>query len=109
MRSRRSRWRGLAKAWAYPCLRLLVVLPLAALVLAMLTLGSSVGPGRIAVLAEAVAWGVALTAITELLSLFDGLTLAAVAGAWGLVCLGLLVIGLRARRLWPDWVNASLM
>jgi hypothetical protein len=86
---------------------LLVVLPLAALALAILTLGSKVGNGRLGVLAGAVIWGVALTAITEVLSLFGQLTVANVGGAWALICVGLLAIGLRSREL-PVHVHVSM-
>jgi hypothetical protein len=88
---------------------LLVLLPLAALALAIPTLGSSVGCGRMAVVGGAVAWGAALVGITEVLSVFGQLTAASVALAWALVCVGLLTLGLRSRTLRLPTFDAAWM
>jgi Dolichyl-phosphate-mannose-protein mannosyltransferase len=77
----------------------LVVAPAAALVLAALVLGSRLGGARPALLAGAVAWGVALTASTELLSAFGALNAATVAASWLVVCGALAVVGWRSGRL----------
>ncbi len=66
-------------------LQMFVVLPFIAFLLLVLIFQSEVGCLRRAILSAAVVWGVILTAMTEVLSLFDFLSFAWVLAGWLLV------------------------
>jgi 4-amino-4-deoxy-L-arabinose transferase-like glycosyltransferase len=70
--------------------------------------GGSSDDLRAPFIAAAVAWGVLLALMTEILSLFDGFTVGWVLGLWvassllALLAYARLPGGLRIRRVWPD-------
>lgn len=70
---------------------LLAILPICALLLLVLICRTREPLWRRAVLLAAMAWGVLVTVITEILSLFHALMTAGVAVLWGLVIVGLAV------------------
>jgi hypothetical protein len=76
----------------------LTVLPLIALLLLIAACATGFEDRRDAILAGAVAWGVVLTAMTEILSMFHLLTATWIAASWAVVSLALAPVGWRGFR-----------
>jgi len=87
-----------------------VILPVAAGAFLVALFAGTAGDARRALLKGAVAWGVAVVSITEILSRFRGFTFVGVLIAWTVILAGLvtyliLARGIRSLRphvLWPD-------
>ena len=77
---------------------MLALLPFLALALLVPICRRSTDTWRAAVLAASVLWGIALTLMTEGLSLFRQLTGPSLIGFWGAACLGLAALNLLGGR-----------